>query len=53
MAGLEFEKDHDLFRLLEDGNVIAVRLCARFMGWKLFAQNGYLVMELGPKSELL
>ncbi|KAK3995228.1 acyl transferase/acyl hydrolase/lysophospholipase [Cladorrhinum sp. PSN332] len=48
-AGLEFEKEHDIFRLMEDGNVIAVRLCARFQGWEIWAQNGYLVLELGPK----
>ncbi|KAJ9497139.1 hypothetical protein H2202_007295 [Exophiala xenobiotica] len=30
-----------------DGNVIAVRLCARFAGWHIWAKRGYLVMDIG------
>ncbi|KAJ4243526.1 hypothetical protein NW757_011165 [Fusarium falciforme] len=44
--GVEFTKDHDIFRLLEDGNCIAVRLCARFAGWKIKARTGYLVLDI-------
>ncbi|UNI22755.1 hypothetical protein JDV02_008616 [Purpureocillium takamizusanense] len=29
-----------------DGNVIAVRLCARFTGWSIAARKGYLTMEI-------
>ncbi|EGY21649.1 phospholipase [Verticillium dahliae VdLs.17] len=32
-------------------NVIAVRLCSRFQGWKLTAKRGYLVVELGAPIE--
>ncbi|KAK2051650.1 FabD/lysophospholipase-like protein [Colletotrichum caudatum] len=31
-----------------DGNVIAVRLCARFPGWAIFARNGNLLINI-PK----
>jgi len=40
-----------MFRLLEDDNVIAVRLCARFRGWKMSVQGGYLKIEIGEKVE--
>ncbi|KAF4977237.1 hypothetical protein FZEAL_6220 [Fusarium zealandicum] len=45
--GVKFEKDHDIFRLLEKGNVIAVRLCARFEAWKIKVRTGYLIIEIG------
>ncbi|EMT71987.1 acyl transferase/acyl hydrolase/lysophospholipase [Fusarium oxysporum II5] len=45
--GVEFGKDHDIFRLLEEGNVIAVRLCARFQAWQIKARTGYLVLDIG------
>ncbi|KAM5343873.1 hypothetical protein ACJ41O_012410 [Fusarium nematophilum] len=44
--GVVFGKDHDIFRLLEEGNVIAVRLCARFMNWQIKARTGYLVIGI-------
>lgn len=28
-------------------NVIAVRLCARFPGWEIWAKNGHLVIDIG------
>lgn len=34
----------------QDGNVLAVRLCARFQGWELWAKNGALVIELGDEG---
>lgn len=40
-----------MFRLLEDDNVIAVRLCARFCGWKMSVQGGYLKIKIGEKVE--
>ncbi|KAF5625338.1 calcium-independent phospholipase A2-gamma [Fusarium tjaetaba] len=51
LEGTLFPKDHDIFRLLEDQNVIAVRVCSRFSGWKLVAKQGYLVVEFGPPVE--
>lgn len=42
-----------MFRLLEDDNVIAVRLGARFAGWKIHVRGGYLKIETGEKGELL
>jgi hypothetical protein len=35
----------------QENNVIAVRLCARFLNWKLTARHGYLVIELGPAGK--
>ncbi|KAI7763831.1 hypothetical protein LZL87_014009 [Fusarium oxysporum] len=51
LEGTPFPEDHDIFRLLEDQNVIAVRVCSRFSGWTLVANQGYLVVELGPPVE--
>ncbi|CAO2648169.1 Nn.00g090910.m01.CDS01 [Neocucurbitaria sp. VM-36] len=48
--GQEFDEDHDLFRLLEDGNVIAVRICARFTSWKIAARSGYLVIDISNEE---
>ena len=31
------------------GNVVGVRVCARFPGWTIMAKSGFLVVELGPK----
>ncbi|THY67593.1 hypothetical protein D6C94_10581 [Aureobasidium pullulans] len=30
------------------GDSIAVRICARFGGWQIFAKTAYLVVDLGP-----
>ncbi|EWG38305.1 hypothetical protein FVEG_01563 [Fusarium verticillioides 7600] len=51
LEGTLFPEDHDIFRLLEDQNVIAVRVCSRFSGWELIAKQGYLVVEFGPPVE--
>ncbi|CZT06466.1 uncharacterized protein RAG0_12167 [Rhynchosporium agropyri] len=48
-TGKEFREDHDMFRLIEDGNAIAVRLCVRWPGWELWVRTGRLVIELGDK----
>ena len=45
--GTEFGQKHDMLRLLEPGNVIAVRLCARFTGWIIAAREGLLVFDIG------
>jgi hypothetical protein len=45
--GTIFREDHDIFRLMQDGNVIAVRLCARFPGWHIYAKTGYLLFGVG------
>ncbi|TQV94394.1 hypothetical protein V2A60_002576 [Cordyceps javanica] len=37
-------------KALEPGNVIAVRLCARFPGWEIFATNGYLVIDIAEDN---
>lgn len=44
-----FGKYDDMMRLIEDGNVLAVRLCARYSGWKIYAKRGYLRIEIGEK----
>lgn len=31
---------------MKEGNCIAVRLCARFPGWKIKARTGYLVLDI-------
>jgi len=38
--GRVLNETHDIFRLLQDGNVIAVRLCTRFPGWRISAKTG-------------
>ncbi|KAK0713548.1 acyl transferase/acyl hydrolase/lysophospholipase [Lasiosphaeria miniovina] len=40
-----------MFRLLEPGNVIAVRLAARFLGWAVYSRKGYLEIEIGEEVE--
>ncbi|KAK0707393.1 acyl transferase/acyl hydrolase/lysophospholipase [Lasiosphaeris hirsuta] len=51
IAGAKFGPNHDMFRLLEDGNVIAVRLAVRFAAWEIHARSGYLKIELGETIE--
>ncbi|GAB7348910.1 hypothetical protein MBLNU459_g7600t1 [Dothideomycetes sp. NU459] len=48
--GMVFEAQHDMLRLIEEGNVIAVRLCSRFQGWSIAAKRGYLVIDVGHKT---
>ena len=48
--GAQFGARHDILRLLEPGNVIAVRLCARFKGWTIAAREGLLVFHVGKEK---
>ncbi|KAF9046654.1 acyl transferase/acyl hydrolase/lysophospholipase [Panaeolus papilionaceus] len=43
-------RDHDLLGLIEPGNVIAVRACARFPGWELDAHTARLVVRISNKG---
>lgn len=47
--GILFDRKHEIFGMLSPGNVIGVRLCARFPGWSIMVKSGFLVVELGPK----
>lgn len=40
--GPTFSKDHDLFKNLKAGNVIAVLTCAQFAAWEADARSGNL-----------
>ncbi|KAK1573420.1 acyl transferase/acyl hydrolase/lysophospholipase [Colletotrichum navitas] len=49
--------DDAIFRFLKPGDTLAVRLCARFPQWTLYAKRALLVVELGdeetkPKTDL-
>ncbi|KAI0842885.1 acyl transferase/acyl hydrolase/lysophospholipase [Hypoxylon sp. FL0890] len=44
--GKKFKSQHDLLRFLEDGDVIAVRLCAQFPAWEIHARKGRLIIEM-------
>ncbi|KAL7900614.1 Monophenol monooxygenase [Trichoderma sp. SZMC 28014] len=46
LAGETFDRSRNLLRLLEAGNVIAVRLCAEYPNWAIHARNGYLVFDI-------
>ncbi|KDQ58488.1 hypothetical protein JAAARDRAFT_78212 [Jaapia argillacea MUCL 33604] len=39
-TGMLFEKDHELFKNLADGDVIGVLACAQFAAWKCDARSG-------------
>ncbi|KAF3388415.1 Phospholipase A I [Penicillium rolfsii] len=52
MAGQVFGRDHDLLRQLEPGNVLAVRVCARFPGWELYGKDAYLIFDVGDETDL-
>ncbi|KAF9487998.1 FabD/lysophospholipase-like protein [Pleurotus eryngii] len=45
-AGEIFDKEDDLFRVLQPGDVLAVIVCARFLGWENNASSGYLEFRL-------
>ncbi|THZ12493.1 hypothetical protein D6C89_10792 [Aureobasidium pullulans] len=49
--GDDVKDDHDLFRAIQPGDSIAVRICARFGGWQIFAKTAYLVVDLGPARD--
>ncbi|KAJ8109063.1 hypothetical protein OPT61_g7729 [Boeremia exigua] len=46
-AGRRFTEHEDLVHLLEDGNVIAVRICAKFAHSKVAVRGGYLAITIG------
>ncbi|KAE8149604.1 acyl transferase/acyl hydrolase/lysophospholipase [Aspergillus avenaceus] len=48
LEGHVFEEQHDLLRFLEEGDIIAVRLCARFQDWRIYAKNGLLIFDMSP-----
>lgn len=49
-AGDTFNSERDLLNFLEAGNVIAVRMCARFGGWQIFAEKGYLLFDISDQD---
>lgn len=49
-AGGTFSSERDLLNFLEPGNVIAVRICARFSCWKIFAANGHLLFDISDQN---
>ncbi|OAA53139.1 Di-copper centre-containing [Cordyceps fumosorosea ARSEF 2679] len=51
MEGSAVNMRRIFLKALEPGNVIAVRLCARFRGWKIFATNGHLVIDIGEDNQ--
>ncbi|KAF5530185.1 di-copper centre-containing protein [Fusarium napiforme] len=51
MQGDTFDTSRHFLKSLEAGNVIAVRLCARFAGWKISAKNGHLVIDIRDDND--
>ncbi|KAI0755384.1 acyl transferase/acyl hydrolase/lysophospholipase [Daedaleopsis nitida] len=45
--GAVFGEKHDMMAMLQDGDAIAVRLCARFRGWSIMVRKAYLLIDLG------
>ncbi|XXH02875.1 hypothetical protein Hte_009263 [Hypoxylon texense] len=50
LQGETFDTSRSFLKLLEAGNVIAVRLCARYGSWEISADNGYLVIDIGDDN---
>ncbi|RSL54058.1 hypothetical protein CEP51_014774 [Fusarium floridanum] len=50
MQGETFDTSRRFLKSLEAGNVIGVRLCARFPGWKISARNGHLVIDINDDN---
>ncbi|KAI0101334.1 tyrosinase central domain-containing protein [Nemania sp. FL0031] len=50
LQGETFDSSHNFLKSLEAGNVIAVRLCARFANWKIYAKDGHLVIDIGDDN---
>ncbi|KAJ8488254.1 hypothetical protein ONZ45_g14017 [Pleurotus djamor] len=50
VTGPIFDRSHDIFKALEPGNSIAVRVCARFSGWENNATSGTLTLHLTKKQ---
>ncbi|KAJ3516977.1 hypothetical protein NLJ89_g797 [Agrocybe chaxingu] len=54
-TGRLFGRDHEILGLIQPGNVVAVRACARFPGWELDAHAARLVVRIsntGPRRAL-
>ncbi|PPQ86546.1 hypothetical protein CVT25_007204 [Psilocybe cyanescens] len=49
-TGTCFSRNHEMLGLLEAGNVIAVRGCARFPGWEMDAHSARLVVRISNKG---
>ncbi|KAB2571190.1 Tyrosinase [Lasiodiplodia theobromae] len=47
LGGRVFRMDEDFLSSLEEGNVIAVRLCAQYPSWEIYARKGHLVFDVG------
>ncbi|KAK8872485.1 tyrosinase domain protein [Apiospora arundinis] len=50
LQGGTFDRDSKFLKSLEAGNVIAVRICACFSGWQIYADNGHLVVDIGDDN---
>ncbi|KAF2496314.1 FabD/lysophospholipase-like protein [Lophium mytilinum] len=48
--GKDFDVNSGLLRSLKENNTIGVRICARFQGWKLWAQKALLVLDIAEDS---
>ncbi|EFY96031.1 Tyrosinase [Metarhizium robertsii ARSEF 23] len=51
LHGGTFDKTRDILKWLEDGNVIAVRLCARSLKCATYARHGHLVIDVGNDED--
>ncbi|KAL7936844.1 Monophenol monooxygenase [Trichoderma chlorosporum] len=51
LQGETFDKKRRLLKSLEEGNVIAVRLCACFARWAVHARNGNLVIDISGDND--
>lgn len=49
--GEVYERESDLLSSLEPGDVIAVRVCARFPGWANYAKSGRLVIRISNEGK--
>ncbi|KAI8169537.1 hypothetical protein K4K49_003806 [Colletotrichum sp. SAR 10_70] len=50
-TGREFRTGENIFGALEEGNILAVRICAQYREWALHAKEGYLAIRLGDPSD--
>ncbi|KAJ7469448.1 acyl transferase/acyl hydrolase/lysophospholipase [Mycena latifolia] len=49
-TGIRFDRNHELLSLLEEGNVIAVCVCARFAGWTNHGESGQLIVRIANQT---
>ncbi|KAL1629248.1 hypothetical protein SLS56_005471 [Neofusicoccum ribis] len=49
LQGEVFDESRDFLSLLDEGNVIAVRICAQFAAWEIYVRNGYLAIDIGDE----